>query len=95
LQSDVKVGNLALDLDARLSLDDIESAIAVASQSQLDAVRPFVDDGVIDGLKFSACLPTEMAMEMLGERLADVTGAKQVLSQRVRFIAASDQESRG
>ena len=49
-------------------------------------MRPVVDESVVDGLKFSACLPTEMALEMLGERLADVSGAKQVLNQRVRFV---------
>jgi ATP-dependent Lhr-like helicase len=92
LQSDVKVGNLALDFEARLSLDDIQSAIAVVSQSDFSAVRPAVDDSVIEGLKFSACLPTPMALEMLGERLADASGAKQILSQRVRFMAEANQE---
>jgi hypothetical protein len=58
----------------------------------INTVRPVLDDRVIDGLKFLACLPTEMALEMLGERLAYVSGARQVLEQRVRFIGSADQD---
>ena len=90
--SKVKVGNLALEFESRLTLDDIEGAMTILRLSELDAVRLVVDESVVDGLKFSACLPTEMALEMLGERLADVSGAKQVLNQPVRLIAATDQQ---
>jgi hypothetical protein len=89
MASNIKVDNPALEFESRFSLDDVEAAMAVLRQSDLNAVRPVVDDGVVDGLKFSACLPTEMALEMLGERLADVSGAMQVLDQRVRFIASA------
>jgi ATP-dependent Lhr-like helicase len=89
--SKVKVGNLALEFESRLTLDDIEGEMTILRLSELDAVRLVVDESVVDGLKFSACLPTEMALEMMGERLADVSGAKQVLNQPVRFIAATDQ----
>ena len=91
--SKVKVGNLALEFESRLTLEDIEGEMTILRLSELDAVRLVVDESVVDGLKFSACLPTEMALEMLGERLADVSGAKQVLNQPVRFIAATDQQS--
>jgi hypothetical protein len=84
--SSVKVGNLALDFESRITLDEIESAIAVLRQSRVEGVRPVVDESVLDGLKFSACLPTEMALDMLGERLADVSGAKHILSRRVRLV---------
>src|SRR5208337_425835 len=78
--SKVRVGNLALEFECRLTLEDIEGDMTILRLSELDAVM------------FSACLPTEMALEMLGERLADVSGAKQVLNQPVRLIAATDQQ---
>ena len=90
--SNVKAGNLALEFESRISLDGIEAAMAIVRRSEADGVRPVVDEGVVDGLKFSACLPTDMAMEMLGDRLADVFGAKKVLDQRVRFINSADHE---
>ncbi len=76
----------SLDFESHLTLNDIEAAMEVLRRSELDGVRPVVDESVLEGLKFSACLPTEMALEMLGERLADVSGAKQVLNQPARFI---------
>ena len=90
--SNVKAGNLALEFESRISLDGIEAAMAIVRRGEADGVRPVVDEGVVDGLKFSACLPTNMAMEMLGDRLADVFGAKKVLDQRVRFINSADHE---
>jgi ATP-dependent Lhr-like helicase len=90
--SNVKAGNLALEFESRISLDGIEAAMAIVRRGEADGVRPVVDEGVVDGLKFSACLPTDMAMEMLGDRLADVFGAKKVLDQRVRFINSADHE---
>jgi ATP-dependent helicase Lhr and Lhr-like helicase len=90
--SNVKAGNLALEFESRISLDGIEAAMAIVRRGEADGVRPVVDEGVVDGLKFSACLPTDMAMEMLGDRLADVFGAKKVLYQRVRFINSADHE---
>ena len=90
--SKVRVGNLALEFECRLTLEDIEGDVTILRLSELDAVRLVVDESVVDGLKFSACLPTEMALEMLGERLADVSGAKQVLNQPVRLITATDQQ---
>jgi len=89
--SNVKAGNLALDFESRLTFDDIEAAMEVLRRSELDGVRPGVDESVLEGLKFSACLPPEMALEMLGERLADLSGAKQVLNQPARFITAVEE----
>jgi hypothetical protein len=65
--------------------------MAVLRRSEDNGVHPVVDESVVGGLKFSACLPTEMALEMLGKRLADVSGAKQVLNQRVRFTASAEE----
>ena len=63
--SNVKAGNLALEFESRISLDGIEAAMAIVRRGEANGVRPVVDEGVVDGLKFSACLPTDMAMEML------------------------------
>jgi ATP-dependent helicase Lhr and Lhr-like helicase len=53
----------------------------------MESVLPVVDERAIEGLKFSACLPTDMALEMLGKRLTDVPGARRIVSESVKFVA--------
>jgi ATP-dependent helicase Lhr and Lhr-like helicase len=49
-------------------------------------MRPAVDEAAIDGLKFSECLPIELATEMLERRLQDVDATRRVLEEHVRFL---------
>jgi len=45
-----------------------------------------IDESGLIGLKFSACLPVELATQMLAERLADTEGAGQVLKQDLTTV---------
>ncbi|MEU7691364.1 DEAD/DEAH box helicase [Microbispora sp. SCL1-1] len=47
--------------------------------------RPDIDDRALNGLKFSALLPRELAVETLATRLADLPAAAAVLSEPAHF----------
>ena len=49
-------------------------------------MRPTVDEAAIEGLKFSECLPLDLATEMLERRLQDQESTRRVLEEQVRFI---------
>ena len=49
----------------------------LASCDVTDAV-PMISPEAVDGLKFSAALPRELAVETLGERFADQGGAQRI-----------------
>jgi ATP-dependent helicase Lhr and Lhr-like helicase len=51
-------------------------------------MRAAVDEQAIEGLKFSACVPRELALDMLQSRLSDAPSIAQVLQQPVRFVWA-------
>ncbi|MEV6602414.1 DEAD/DEAH box helicase [Actinoplanes sp. NPDC051346] len=50
---------------------------------------PEVSRKALDGLKFSAALPERLAMATLAARLANLTGAEQVLAESSRFVVAA------
>jgi ATP-dependent helicase Lhr and Lhr-like helicase len=50
---------------------------------------PEVSRKALDGLKFSAALPERLAMATLAARLADLTGAEQILAEPSRFVVAA------
>jgi ATP-dependent Lhr-like helicase len=69
------------DNDAmHLSLDFPVNAL---SALELDGVLPFVSDDAVDGLKFSAALPTYLARATLAERFVDDRGARNVAASRL------------
>jgi ATP-dependent helicase Lhr and Lhr-like helicase len=49
-------------------------------------MRPAIDEAAIDGLKFSECLPTELAIEMLESRLQEPNATRHILKEDVRFL---------
>lgn len=53
---------------------------ALASCDVRDAV-PLISPEAVDGLKFSAALPRDLAVETLGERFADEAGAAEIAAQ--------------
>ncbi|MFI5491644.1 DEAD/DEAH box helicase [Actinoplanes sp. NPDC051859] len=50
---------------------------------------PEVSRKALDGLKFSAALPERLAMATLAARLANLTGAEQILAESSRFVVAA------
>lgn len=48
--------------------------------------RPDIDERALNGLKFSALLPRELAVDTLAARLADFPAAVSVLSEPIRLV---------
>jgi hypothetical protein len=45
-----------------------------------------VSESAVEGLKFSECLPAELAMRVVQTRLSDVVGTEAALCRRTRLI---------
>ena len=78
---------LALTFEERLTLDDVQQAIKEIRSRDIASLRPVVDEGAIDRLKFAECLPAHLAVEMLESRLTDIEATEKTLAQNDRYDA--------
>ncbi len=77
----IRLDNYALKFDGSLRLEDAEQAIRDLRNVDAKTLCPSIDESALIGLKFSACLPVELGMQIVAERLADTDGAGKVLRQ--------------
>ncbi|PQO28925.1 DEAD/DEAH box helicase [Blastopirellula marina] len=84
--SKVKHDSFKLTFEPSLKQQDVERAIEAIRQLDVAEMRPVVDDAAIDSLKFSECLPAELAIEMVQCRLQEPEAIRQVLKRQVRSI---------
>lgn len=75
-----------LEFPSDHKMQDAENAINELRERVPAEMLPEVDEAAIDGLKFSECLPKELALEMLGRRLQDTAATTHVLQETVRHI---------
>ena len=75
-----------LSFESSAKLQDAEEAIRGIGQQDAESMCPEIDDSAIDGLKFSECLPHELAVEILERRLQDLNAVRHVLAEPVRFV---------
>lgn len=61
---------------------------AVRELPPVEALSPAVEEDAVDGLKFSACLPKDLALAALAARLRDTAAVRAVLAQRTRVVVA-------
>ena len=64
-----------------------EEALTVADVRAVVPTEPAVDEAALEGLKFSAVLPADVAAEVLAERIGDVPGAREVVDQVVGVVS--------
>jgi ATP-dependent Lhr-like helicase len=84
--SKVSHDSFTLTLESAIKLQDVERAIEAIRQQDVANMRPAVDEAAIDGLKFSECLPIDLAIQMLERRLQEPLPTRQVLDEHVRFV---------
>ena len=82
----VRPDSFRLRIGSPVNLDDVEAAIESIRQQSVDEMNPAIDEAAVEGLKFSACLPPQMATEVLSRRLQDVAATSTILGQPVRFV---------
>lgn len=86
IDSKVNYDSFTLTFEPRVTHCEIERAIATIRDCDAAEMRPAVDSFAIDGLKFSACLPIELAREMLERRMQDQESTRHVLNEHVSFL---------
>ena len=80
--------NFAVKIEAGSTMAEIEPHILDVRQSDPNTLLPEINAEAIIGLKFSDCLPSEIAQRMLQLRAMDVAALRIVMSEPVRFVAS-------
>lgn len=74
----VSSDNVSIRLPRGLRVEDLRTAAA-----QVETALPFVTEEAVDGLKFSAALPRDLARATLAERNVDRPHAQKVIESRI------------
>jgi ATP-dependent Lhr-like helicase len=77
---------LAITVEGAETLTATEGAVRKLGSRDPSSVAPAVDEAALQGLKFSQCLPKELALATLASRLRDVASVRAVLSQPMRVV---------
>ena len=85
--------SFTLTFESHVSPQAIEQALGELCADGVSRMRVAVDDEAIAGLKFSACLPYDLALDMLESRLSDPASIERVLQQPVRFVHVAFPQS--
>jgi ATP-dependent Lhr-like helicase len=78
---------LAVSVEGAGGLTATERAVRELVSRGPSAAAPAVDEAALQGLKFSQCLPKELALAALASRLRDVASVRAVLSQPMRVVS--------
>lgn len=85
-RSKVSHDSFTLTFESAAKLQDVEQAIGAIRQCDVAEMRPAVDEAAVDGLKFSECLPIDLATAMLERRLQEPEATRRILEDHVRFV---------
>jgi len=80
--------NYAVKIETGASMAQIEPLLAELRQAAPEELVPTIDADAVSALKFSDCLPTELASRMLAVRAMDLTALRMVMNEPVRLITA-------
>jgi len=92
---DVRVGGrvdhdaLAITVEGAEGLSEIERAVRELGSRDPSSMTPLVEEAALEGLKFSQCLPKELALATLASRLRDVPAIREVASQPLRVVSGA------
>jgi ATP-dependent Lhr-like helicase len=78
-----RLGDWTVRLRSDLSFADVSAALREPTVPRL----PEVNDSAVQGLKFSAALPADLAQTTVAERLVDTSGFTQALTEPRHFTA--------
>jgi ATP-dependent Lhr-like helicase len=77
---------LAITVEGAESVAAVEQAVRPLTEADASGLLPQVEEAALEGLKFSECLPTELALATLASRLRDEPAVRAILSQPARVI---------
>jgi ATP-dependent helicase Lhr and Lhr-like helicase len=79
--------NLAIKIAGEPSDSAVVNVIHAIRVLDADTFVPEVTTKALEGLKFSECLPPELARRVLQRRMADIDGVRRVLAEPAQLIA--------
>lgn len=82
----VAPNNLAIKIAGDLSDSAIIDAIHAIRALDEETLVPEVTAKALEGLKFSECLPPELASRVLQRRMTDSDAVRRVLAERARLV---------
>lgn len=89
LKNRVTYDSFSVTFAPHMSFDAIEQAVNELQARDVKQMRPTVEPRAILGLKFSECLPDDLAVHVLEARLRDPAAVEQTLHQGRRFVGNS------
>jgi len=81
----VQHDNFTVSFVSNVQSEEIESTIAEIRSRARTGMCAGVDEQALGGLKFSECLPQQLAFEMLQKRMTDNQALGRLLQQAIRF----------
>ncbi len=85
--SQVVHDSFSLTFEPSTQFEELQIAVGELRERDVQDLRPVVNDRAIEGLKFSECLPIDLAREMLEVRLQDTYAVRETLCQKLRSVA--------
>jgi ATP-dependent Lhr-like helicase len=85
-ESQVTCDSFTVSFESRVSSNTIELALHNLRSRDVEEMHPAVEEQAIEGLKFSECLPLDMALQTLGTRLRDNEALTATIARRARFV---------
>ena len=86
LNIDTHPGSLAISMQGNLKIPDTKAWIEEIRQTCQDQAAFSIDKRLIEGLKFSQCLPLEIASRIIRERFVDREVIDKILNLHCREI---------
>ncbi|MFN9769499.1 MAG: DEAD/DEAH box helicase, partial [Planctomycetota bacterium] len=86
-ESRVTPESFGLTFEPRISVNEVEQAIEALMRRDASILLPAIDEIALESLKFSECLPRELAIQILQRRLHDAKGISYALSSPPCFVS--------
>ena len=80
--------NLAIKIAGESSDSAIADAIHAVRALDQETLKPDVTPKALDGLKFSACLPPELATKVLQSRMIDRNAVQRILAEPAKLVSS-------
>lgn len=89
-ETESKVGfdSFSLNFESSVKVERIEAAVDALRSIEPAELHPSVEEAAADGLKFSQCIPLDLAVAMLEQRLLDESSVRSILAEPTRYIAS-------
>jgi ATP-dependent Lhr-like helicase len=78
---------LTVMVEGAEGLPAVEGAVRELASRDPSSMAPAIEEAALEGLKFSRCLPKELAVASLASRLRDASAIRAVLSQPMRIVS--------